>query len=147
MSIDVAVERIIAAPRDVVSSYVMDHGNDPSWIGGIGESELLGDPPIAVGSRVRRVASFLGRRIEYVNEVVRLEPDAVMEMRSVNSPFPMEVSHVFEDAPGGTRVRVHVAGEPAAWYRIGGPLLAAAVRRSVGGDLERLAGTLEQTRT
>lgn len=44
---------------------MIDHRNDPAWIGGISESELLGDPPIAVGSRVRRVASFLGRRIEY----------------------------------------------------------------------------------
>jgi hypothetical protein len=143
VSIDVTVERVIAAPRAETAAYVTDHRNDVAWIGGISESELLGEPPIAVGSRVRRVASFMGRRIEYVNEIVRLAPDEALEMRSVRSPFPMEVSYLFGDAPGGTRVRIRVAGEPASWYRLAGPVLAAGVRRSVGNDLRRLAALLE----
>lgn len=142
MSIDVTVVRVVGAPRGVVSAYVMDHRNDTAWIGGIGEAELLGEPPLAEGSRVRRVASFLGRRIEYVNEVIRLEPGVLLEMRSVKSPFPMEISYRFDDAQDGTRVRVRVAGEPASWYRVAGPILAAGVRRSVGQDLDRLAGLL-----
>lgn len=70
-SIDVTVTTTIEAPRDQVASYVVDNRNDLAWIGGISESELLGDRPIGVGSRVRRVASFMGKRIEYVNEVPR----------------------------------------------------------------------------
>ncbi|HEX6330308.1 MAG TPA: SRPBCC family protein, partial [Actinomycetota bacterium] len=101
-AVDVTASTIVAAPREDVAAYVTDHRNDPVWIGGITESQLEGDPPVAVGSRVRRVASFLGKRIEYVNEVVRLEPGSVLEMRSVKSPFPMVVTYSFEDADGGT---------------------------------------------
>jgi hypothetical protein len=144
VSIDVTVRRTIAAPRDAVAAYVMDHANDTAWIGGISASELLRDPPIRVGSRVRRLASFMGRRIEYVNEVVRLEPGELLEMRSVRSPFPMEVTYVFDDAPGGTRVSIRVAGEPSRWYRVAGPVLAAGVRRSVAGDLRRLEALLRR---
>ncbi len=143
-AIDVTATTTVAAPREVVAGYVMDHRNDPIWIGGISESKLQGDPPIAVGSRVRRVASFMGKRIEYVNEVTRLEPGAVLEMRSVKSPFPMVVTYAFDDAGGRTRTSVRVQGDPSALYRIAGPLLSRQVRRSVQGDLNRLKGILEE---
>jgi uncharacterized membrane protein len=141
--IDVIVGTTIAAPRDEVARYVMDHRNDPVWIGGISESELLAEPPIAVGSRVRRVASFLGRRIEYVNEVTRLEPGTLLQMRSVKSPFPMAVTYAFEDAGGDTTASVRVQGDPTALYRLAGPLLARQVRKSVQGDLDTLRTIFE----
>jgi hypothetical protein len=142
-TIEVTAVSTIRVPRSDVARFVIDHRNDATWIGGISESELLGDPPIAVGSRVRRVASFMGRRIEYVNEVTALEPDTRLEMRSVKSPFPMVVTYGFEDADGGTATSVCVQGDPSALYRIAGPLLARQVRRSVQGDLERLRTILE----
>lgn len=142
-AIDVIVGTTIAAPRDEVARYVMDHRNDPVWIGGITESELLGEPPITVGSRVRRVASFMRKRIEYVNEVTRLDPGTLLEMRSVKSPFPMVVTYAFEEADGGTRTSVRVQGDPSMLYRIAGPLLARQVRRSVQGDLDTLRTILE----
>jgi uncharacterized membrane protein len=142
-AIDVVASVTIAAPRRQVADYVVDHRHDPTWIGGITESEMIDEPPIAVGSRVRRVASFLGKRIEYVNEVTRLEPASLLEMRSVKSPFPMAVTYAFEDADGGTRTSVRVQGDPSAWYRIAGPLLARKVRSSVRDDLGRLRSILE----
>jgi Polyketide cyclase / dehydrase and lipid transport len=141
--VDVSASETIARPRDEVAMYVTDNRHDPTWIGGISESELLGEPPIVVGSRVRRVASFLGKRIEYVNEVTRLEPGRLLEMRSVKSPFAMVVTYGFEDADVGTRATVRVQGDPGAWYRIAGPLLARQVRGSVQRDLVRLRGILE----
>lgn len=146
-SIDVTVTTTIEAPRDQVASYVVDNRNDLAWIGGISESELLGDPPIGVGSRVRRVASFMGRRIEYVNEVTRLEPGLVLEMRSVKSPFPMEITYAFEDVAGGrTRASVRVQGDPSTLYRLAGPLLSRQVKKNVQADLERLKDILEHDR-
>jgi uncharacterized membrane protein len=143
MSIDVTATTTISVPRGEVARYVIDQRNDPAWIGGISQSELLGDLPITVGSRVR-VASFMGKRIEYVNEVTRLVGGKALEMRSVKSPFPMVVTYAFEDAEGGTRTSVRVQGDPSALYRLAGPLLARQVTRSVQGDLQRLKGILEQ---
>jgi hypothetical protein len=142
-SIDVTATTTIRAPRRDVAGFVIDHRNDPTWIGGISESELLGGPPLTVGSRVRRVARFMGKRIDYVNEVTRLESDVLLEMRSVKSPFPMVITYGFEDAGDGTRTTVRVQGDPSAFYRIAGPLLARQVKRSVQDDLDRLRGILE----
>ncbi|MGH2678871.1 MAG: SRPBCC family protein [Actinomycetota bacterium] len=146
MAIDVTARTVIDRPREDVAAYVIDNRNDPVWIGGISESELLGQEPIDEGSRVRRVASFLGKRIEYVNEVVRLEPGAVLEMRSVKSPFPMRITYAFEDALGGTETSVRVQGEPGGLYRVGAPMMKRAVQRSIDQDVTTLKRTLESGR-
>lgn len=145
MAIDVTARTVIARPREDVAAYVVDHRNDPLWIGGISESELLGNPPLTEGSRVRRVASFLGKRIRYVNEVVRLIPGSVLEMRSVESPMPMRITYAFADAPGGTEVRVRVEGEPEGLYRLGGTMMRRAVQRSIDRDVLTLKETLERS--
>ena len=139
---DVTVSETIGAPTADVAAYVFDHRHDPEWIGGISSAELLGDPPLRVGSDVRRVASFMGKRIEYVNRVETFEPGR-MQMRSVEAPFPMQVTYAFEDRGGGTEASVRVQGEPSSMYRLAGPLLAAQVRRSVARDLQALKRIME----
>ena len=141
---DITVSETIEAPRDAVARYVMDHRNDTAWIGGISESELLGEEAFGAGSDVRRVASFLGRRIDYVLRVVDLVPGVRLAMRSVRAPFPMEVTYTFDDAGvGGTTASVRVRGEPSSMYRIAGSMLARQTRRSVASDLRTLKGLLE----
>jgi DNA-binding transcriptional ArsR family regulator len=112
MSIDVTAETRIRRPRGEVARYVVDPAHDPDWIGGVREACLLGDPPLGAGSRVARVASFLGRRIEYVNEVVELESERRLVMESVEGPFPMHITYEFADGDGGTIVRNRVRGDP-----------------------------------
>jgi uncharacterized membrane protein len=143
--IDVTARTVIDRTREEVAAYVIDHRNDPEWIGGISLSELLDDGPLREGSRVLRVASFLGKRIRYVNEVVRLVPGSVLEMRSVQSPFPMRVTYAFADVPGGTEASVRVEGEPEGLYRVGGPVMKRAVQRSIDRDVATLQETLERS--
>lgn len=140
----VIVETTIDRPREEVAAYVVDWRNDLSWIGALTESTLLTEPPVGVGSRVRRVASFLGKRIEYVNEVVEHEPGARLAMRSVQAPFTMTVVYEFGDAPGGTLVRIRTEGDASGFYRLAGTLLSRVVKRSIAADLGRLKTTLER---
>jgi uncharacterized membrane protein len=144
VSTDVTVETVVARPRAEVARYASDWRNDPSWIGGVSEARQVTDGPLAVGAQVLRVASFLGRRIEYVTEVVEHEPGSRLVMRAVRGPFPLDVVYEFEDAADGwTRMRIRARGDASGFYRLAGPLLARAVKRSIAGDLERLKGLLE----
>jgi hypothetical protein len=143
MALDVTAQIPIAADPGRVADYAMDPVNDPIWIGGISEAELLGQPPIEKGSRVRRIATFLGRRIEYILEVAELEPRERMLMRSVKSPFPMAVTYTFERVPEGTRASIRVEGEPGRMYRFGGALMRFAVKRNITKDLIRLKAIVE----
>jgi hypothetical protein len=142
MSIDVVAEVQIRRPREQVAAYMSDPANDREWIGGLREARLLGEGPLREGSRVARVASFMGRRVEYVNEITALRPGSVLEMRSVKAPFPMQITYTFEDRDGGTLVRNHVRGG-GGLLSPGSPLFAPFVRRNVRRDLERLRDLLE----
>jgi uncharacterized membrane protein len=146
--IDVTARVEVRRPRTEVAAFMTDPANDPAWIGGVREVRVETPPPLRAGSRVARVAAFLGRRVEYVNEITELDPGRVLDMRSVKAPFPMRVTYSFEDRdPGadgaGTVVRNRVQGDPGGFFALFGPLLAPLVRRSVQGDLERLRDLLE----
>lgn len=146
MTLDVTAETTIHADRERIADYVTDPGNDPVWIGGIIQAEMLTEPPVEKGSTVRRVATFLGKRIEYVMEVAELEPGSRLAMRSIRSPFPMAVTYSFEDVPEGTRARIRVEGEPAGLYRVAGPMMARTVKRSISNDLRTLKSIMESER-
>jgi uncharacterized membrane protein len=139
---DVVAETVIDRPRDAVAAYVTDWRNDPTWIRAL--RSVDGDGPATVGVRVTRVAAFLGRRIEYVNEIVELVPGERLAMRSVKAPFPMTVLYEFDHADGGgTHVRIRAGGDAGGFYRLAAPLLDRAVERGIHGDLARLKQILE----
>lgn len=143
MPLDVAARVVIGADPDRIASYAMDPANDPVWIGGISEAEMLGAGTVREGSQVRRIASFLGKRIEYILAVDNLEPGKRMQMRSVKSPFPMAVDYTFEPVHDGTVASIRVQGEPRGSYRIGGALMRTMVKRSITRDLKRLKRIVE----
>jgi uncharacterized protein YndB with AHSA1/START domain len=143
MKIDITAEVRVARPPGEVAAYMTDPANDPEWIGSVSEARLEGEPPVRPGSRVARAAGFLGKRIEYVNEVVALDAKH-LDMRSVVAPFPMHITYSFvADGDGGTTVRNRVRGEAGGFFAVFGPLLAPMVKRSVQKDLERLRDVLE----
>jgi uncharacterized membrane protein len=147
MSVDVVVEQRIARRREEVASFAMDPANDARWIGALSSVRTLTDGPVRPGTQVERVAQFLGKRIEYVNEITELDPGRRLAMRSVRAPFPMTVTYEFEDAGGdSTLARIRTGGATGGYYRVAGPLLAAMVRRGVARDLRQLKRLLEDAR-
>lgn len=143
MAVDVTATGTIDRLRDEVAAYLRDPANDTTWIGGIRSARLLTPGPVAVGSQVERVAGFLGRRVQYVNEITELTAER-LAMRSVRSPFPMRVTYGHRDAGDSTtEVSVRVQGDAARFYALVAPLLGPAVHRSITRDLRNLKRVLE----
>ena len=143
MAVDVTVDIVIDRPRYDVTDYAMNPDNDPVWISGIQQARMLTEPPLAKGTRVERLAAFLGKRIEYILEVVEYDPQNLLAMRSVKGPFPMRVTYEFEEVDGGTLARIRIQGEASGFYRLAAPLISRAVKRNVGNDLRALKKILE----
>jgi uncharacterized membrane protein len=142
MAVDTTAAITVDQPRDDVAAYLWDPANDREWIGGLRSARLVTPPPVTVGSRVQRVASFLGRRVEYLNEITELTPGRLV-MRSVKAPFPMRITYELHDTGGATEVAVRVQGDTGRFYALAGPFLARAVHRSVSRDLRTLKRVLE----
>ncbi|MCH8062630.1 MAG: SRPBCC family protein [Chloroflexi bacterium] len=142
MAIDVRAEVQIARTREDVAAYVVNPENDALWIGGIESARMLTEPPVGVGTRVARVASFMGKRIEYTPEVVAYEANSLLTMRT-DRPFDMLISNEFEDSDGGTLARIRIQGVGSRFFRLAAPLLGPAVKRNIKSDLRNLKAILE----
>jgi hypothetical protein len=116
----------------------MDPANDTEWIGALNSVRKLTDGVVGPGTRVERIAKFLGKEIRYVNEIDSLEPGRRLSMHSVEAPFPMTVVYEFEPAGSGTLARIRAGGDAGGYYRVAGPLLSAMVKRGISRDLKQL---------
>jgi hypothetical protein len=146
MALDVIAQLDIDAAPDDVAAVQFDPARDPEWIGGVDRVETITAPPLAVGSEVRRLGSFLGRPLEWLMRVERYEPDRHVGMHALRSPFPMDVDYRLEPLDGGRRTRasIRIRGSAGGMYgAMPGPLLGFMVRRSVQGDLARLRRIVE----
>jgi hypothetical protein len=144
VAVDVRTEIQIARPRAEVAAFAADPTNATDWYQNIKSVEWESPPPVAVGSRVAFVASFLGRRLAYTYEIRELVPGEKLVMSTAQGPFPMETTYTWSDTPaGGTRMTLCNRGEPAGFRGIAAPLMAAAMRRANVKDLERLKTLLE----
>jgi uncharacterized protein YndB with AHSA1/START domain len=139
----VVVETVIARPREEVARVVMDPAHDRQWIRALTDVRVVTDSALGAGTRVARTARFLGRRIEYVNEITEYEPPVRLVMRSVKAPFAMTVAYELDDLGGSTRMRIVVSGDASGFYKLASPLLDRAVRKGIAGDLARLKELVE----
>ena len=144
MPVDVETGIEIARPREEVAAYACDPDNATGWYANIQAVSWETPPPLAVGSRVAFVASFLGRRLSYTYGIVELVAGERLVMRTTEGPFPMETTYEFADAPGGgTRMTLRNRGEPLGFAKVGAPMMAAAMRRANRKDLAALRAVLE----
>jgi hypothetical protein len=143
--VDVVTEAVIGRPVEEVAAYAGDPTNAPEWYVNIASVQWRTPPPVAVGSRVDFVATFLGRRLAYTYEVVELAPGRRLVMRTAQGPFPMETTYTWQPLDdGSTRMTLRNRGRPSGFSRLAGPVMAAAMRRANRADLIRLRERLER---
>ena len=144
MTVDVQTEVVIDRPPPVVAAYAADPTNAPEWYDNIDSIEWKTSPPVAVGSAVTFVARFLGRRLEYTYEIVELEPDERLVMRTQEGPFPMETTYAWAAGPdGSTRMTLRNRGEPSGFSKFVAPMMRPAMRRANRRDVAKLKAILE----
>ena len=144
MAVDVVTEVEIARPREEVAAFAADPSNATAWYKNIKAVEWETPPPVAIGSKLRFRAQFLGRTLEYTYEVRELDPAHRFVMATAQGPFPMETTYAWEDAAAGrTRMTLRNRGEPSGFVAVTAPVMTLAMRRANQADLRRLKALLE----
>lgn len=144
MSVEVRVVTTIERPASAVAAFAGDPTNAPQWYANIKSVHWQTPPPIAVGSRMDFVATFLGRRLAYTYEVVVLEPEHRLIMRTADGPFPMETTRTWRELPADvTRMTMLNRGNPSGFSRATAPMMERAMKRAMNKDLARLKSMLE----
>jgi hypothetical protein len=146
--VDVTTEIDIARSRLEVAAYASDPDHVTDWYENIIAVEWRTPRPLALGTRLAFVASFLGRRLEYTYEVREHVPGERFVMSTAEGGgglFPMETTYTWQDLPSGaTRMRLRNRGEPRGFAKVTGPVMARAVGRANRNDLQRLKSILER---
>jgi carbon monoxide dehydrogenase subunit G len=138
---------LIDRPAEDVFAFVTTPENDRLWSSTAVEREREGDEPIRVGSKIRAVDKFLGRKLESTFHVTEYEPSRRSSVR-IDGPVKAEGSYFLEPADGGTRFRWRMDAERGLGGvylgRVTDPLVTMIFRRRLRGDLRRLKQVLEQ---
>jgi uncharacterized membrane protein len=143
MDIDVAAQIIIKTPRSRVAPYTMDPNNDKSWIGHLDKVDIISDGPLSEGSHVQRIATLMDQRIEYIMEIDELEPLHLLEMHSIEGPFPLKVTYRFDEEHSDTIVHIRVRANPRGMYSLASPIISRALEENIRQDLETLKQIFE----
>jgi uncharacterized protein YndB with AHSA1/START domain len=145
VGVDVQCELTIPRPRAEVAAYASDPDNATAWYANIKAVEWETPRPLAVGSRLGFIATFLGRRLSYTYEIRELVPGDRLVMSTAQGPFPMETTYTWRDAgAGATRMTLRNRGEPAGLAKVAAPVMARAMRRAMSKDLRRLSQILQR---
>ena len=144
MDVDVTMTADIRRPRGEVAAFACDPTNVPAWYANIRSVDVLTPGPLAPGSRMRFVATFLGRTIDYTYEVSDLVPGERLTMTTASGPFPMTTTYAFEDlGTTTTRMTMRNHGSPSGFGAVAAPVMARAVRHAMTKDLRALTRLLE----
>ena len=142
--VDVITSINIAAPIDKVAAYAMDQEHAPEWYVNIKSVEWLTSGPLALGSKFAFVGYFLGRKLAYVYEVVKLT-ETELVMSTSDGPFPMETTYLFEKIDENTTtMTLRNRGTPSGFSKLFSPFMSSMMRSANKKDLQSIKRIIEK---
>lgn len=140
-------EVLVAVPPDQVFSYLTDPGLLRQWIGGLVESVPMGDATLRVGAKAREVVEEKGRRFEMQSEVLRLEPNQMLEV-SLQNDFARIISRYQLQPENGQTRLTHTmqSNYQGLLARLFGPFMSLAVQSKLDRDFQQLKQLAEKNR-
>lgn len=143
--IDVTVATRVERPVDEVFAFVADIENEPRWHTDIVEAERLTEGEVGEGTNYR--VKFRPQPMsppEGKIEIVEFEPDRRIVARSDMGNMKPELTHVFGEVNGGTRVTRRIRVETSGLMTLMSPLMKMMIRRRNAEFLENLKRLLEE---
>lgn len=142
--VDVITNIVIDSSREKVSEYAMNPDHAPEWYVNIKSVEWLTPKPLTLGSKIAFKAQFLGRELSYVYEMVEFIPAEKLVMKTVNGPFPMETTYIFQNiGENQTKMILQNKGNPTGFSKIFTPFMAKMMKKANKKDLREIKKIIE----
>jgi uncharacterized membrane protein len=141
----IEVEHSIVVPRSVdkVFSFLSNFEQDPHWQSGILEAKQTPQGSTLVGTTIRQVRQFLGRRLDYTGEVIEYEKNKKIWVKSISGPYPFEGGYTLEPVDGGTQVTFLLRVQPSGIIRFTQSMVARELKKQLELDSVRLKDLLK----
>ena len=133
----------IGRPVEEVFTYYSDPKSSLEWERGVEVNELTSEGPMGVGSKGRRVETFMGRD-EYVWEVTEWKPNELMAIKAESDKFIGYGEWRAEPTDGGTRLTYRYRGSAKnPFFKLLMPLMLPLLKRQIKKDYQKLKEVLE----
>ena len=109
--------------------YLAEFSHSAQWDPGVVEAQRLTEAPIALGTRFRVVASFLGKGIPLEYEVTAYEPARRVELTAESAIIRSVDEITFAATATGTNVTYEADLRGRGAFRFVDPLLVPVFRR------------------
>lgn len=140
----IKVEHSVIVTRSIeeVFLFLSNFEQDPHWQSGISEAKQIPQGVVLVGTTIRQVRHFLGRRLDYTGEVVEYEENKKIWVKSISGPYPFEGGYALEPVAGGTRVTILLNVQPTGIIRFTQSMVARELKKQIEMDSSRLRDLL-----
>lgn len=129
-------------PQDVFNA-ITDPAKQSLWQSLAESAEWTTNGSPGVGSTMRVVARFLGRKIESEIEITAWEPPHRVDYKSVNGPYPAEVTNTLEPQGEGTLFKSVSHGEMGSFFKLAEGLVARQLEKQLVANYESLKLLME----
>jgi carbon monoxide dehydrogenase subunit G len=133
----------VSRPPAKVFAYVADLSHAAEWDPGVLEARLLGEGPVALGSRFELVALFRGRRRRFEYVVTSLDEGDRIELLGTGDQVTSRDAIAVEPRGAGARLTYSAEIRLAGLRRVAEPFLRGTFRRMGDEALEGLRARLE----
>ena len=137
------VSMVINRSATDIFTYLTDIEKATEWQAELLEVAQTSTGPMGVGTTIREVRRFMGRRIEAVFLITEFEQDRKMSFKSTSAPFPMKGQYELEGAEEGTRVTFIIEGELSGVYKMAETIVVHSAKRQMDADFSKLKTLLE----
>ncbi|MCM3730444.1 SRPBCC family protein [Fictibacillus nanhaiensis] len=143
--VNVVTDIIINCPCEKAAQFAANPDHAPDWYVNIKSAEWQTEKTIKVGSKMAFIAEFLGRRLEYVYEIVDYIPGQKLVMKTADGPFPMETTYTWDSInENQTKMTLRNKGVPSGFSKIFAPFMSLLMKRANKKDLIKIKGILEK---
>jgi uncharacterized membrane protein len=140
----ITVEKSVQINKPIgdVFAYATNIDNVTKWQDGVESIEIEGDSN-TVGGKYTEVRKFLGREMRTTLEITAYEANAKWAAKVLEGPVPYEVVADYKSEDGGTKVIMHIDGEPSGFFKLAQGAVQKQLDKSMEEDLQRLKEQVE----
>ena len=139
----IKANQVINRPVSEVFDYMLNFNDVPIWQSNVLEARLTTLGPVGVGSEIRWVQKFLGKRFESTLKVVEYKQNEMVRFKSISGPIDIDGAYTFESVEGGTKLTQSTQGELHGIFKVADSIGTNMYRRQVSANFKNLKDSLE----
>jgi carbon monoxide dehydrogenase subunit G len=130
------------SPQEVFD-VLTDPPKSAQWQSYIDSAEWTSSDPAGVGSTFKTAGKFMGRNVDTELTVTGWEPPRMVSFKSINGPFPMEVTNTLEAQDGGTLVTSKGQADIGGFFKLAEGLVGKQIEKQIETDNDTLKLLME----